>query len=258
MALIVEDGTGLATANTYVTLAEVDAYFLASGTTAWACPDSATEIVRLDLTDGADADGDVVITLDDVDFTVAVTTGNTTNVCREIRDATYSGWTTSGVDGYVIFTAETAGCRDGAYTFDPGTTGSVGAFTETQTGSDAAKEQALVRAARALDGMYSWPGVKLVSTQALQWPRSEAVDSSGYLLDGVPQAVKNAQCEAALIEIVSAGALSDSSTSGIKMERVGPLTTEYFNVSGSKTMYSTIKLALADIISTSGVNLRRG
>lgn len=263
MSLIVEDGTGLATANSYVTVAEADTYFLASGTSTWVCPESATEIVRLDLTVGADADGDVTITLNGVAFTVAVTIGNTTHVCGEIRAATYAGWTTSGVDGYVVFTADSAGCRDGAYTFDAGTTGAVGSFTETQTGSDAAKEQALIRAARALDGIYAsqWPGAKLVSTQALGWPRSYAEDVDGFYIDGVPQAVKNAQCEAALIELLAAGSLSPSYDRGgaIIREKVGPLETEYANNAPAGTTYNTISQALASIIGLGGsLVLRRG
>ena len=163
MALIVEDGTGLSTANTYVSLAEVDAYFTLSATTTW-------------------------------------------------------------------------------------------------TGTDDAKNAAIIRSARALDGMFTWPGVKLVSTQALQWPRSEAIDTSGYTIDGVPQAVKNAQCEAALIELVSAGSLTPELDRGgaVIREKIGPLETEYASNAPSMTVYNTIKYALASILPYGGLRLRRG
>jgi hypothetical protein len=117
------------------------------------------------------------------------------------------------------------------------------------------KEQALIRGTFALDGKYasSWPGVRSSSAQALDWPRSGAMCLDGYALDLVPAEVKRAACEAALIELGSAGALSESATSNIKSESVGPVSTEYFGGSGSSTIYNTIRQALARIIPMGGV-----
>ena len=263
MALIVEDGTGLPNANSYVSVATADAYFAMSGQTAWTCPDTAKEIVRLTLTDGASGDGNVTVTLNSVVFTVAVTIGSATQVCGELRAATYAGWVTGGVDGYVTFTAATAGCRSGTYAFGAGTTGAVGSFTETQTGSDAAKEQALVRATRAIDGMYAsrWPGTKLISNQALDWPRGDAVDIDGYALQGIPNSIGYATCEAALVEIASAGSLSKAQARGgkVRRERIeGAVDIEYADNAPSGTTYTAIDQALSRILSSSGLTLRRG
>jgi hypothetical protein len=101
----------------------------------------------------------------------------------------------------------------------------------------------------------------MLSTQALAWPRADAVGIDGYTLDGDPQAVKNACCEAALAEILSAGSLAPSFDRGgaIIREKVGPIETEYASNAPAQTTYSTIAQALASIIGMGGaVRLRRG
>jgi hypothetical protein len=263
MALIVEDGTGKTDANSYSSVATADTYFALRGITAWTCPDTAKEIVRLTLSSGASADGDITITLNGVDFVVAVTAGNANQVCAEIRAATFAGWVTSGVDGYVIFTATVAECRNGVYALDADTTGVVGAFTETQVGSSAVKETALVRGTQAIDGMYNsrWPGYKSSQDQALAWPRLQAWDLDGYPLTRLPIAVVNATLEAALIELVTPGALSPSLDRGgaIIREKVGPIETQYSESASAVTVYNTIRNALASIVRVGGaVVFRRG
>lgn len=165
MSLIVEDGTGLATAQSYASVADADTYFLARANATWAA-------------------------------------ANTTN-----------------------------------------------------------KEAALVRGTAALDGMYGskWPGVRVSSTQALDWPRAGAMSIDGYPLDYVPIEVKRGAMEAALIELGSAGALSESSAANIKSERTGPVATEYFGGSGASTIYNTIRQALARIVPMGGsIRMSRG
>jgi hypothetical protein len=128
-------------------------------------------------------------------------------------------------------------------------------------GSATAKEAAIVRATFALDGLYGnrWPGYKSSSGQALDWPRDEAYDIDGYELSGLPTAIVNAACEAALIELVSANSINSSVTNGVKVETVGPITTEYFSSSGSKTVYKTISAPLARIVMGGGtIKLSRG
>lgn len=260
--MTVEDGTGLSAANSYASVAAADAYFSARGNHSWACPATATEVQKLTIATGATGNGNVVITLNSVAFTVAVTTGNTTHTAGEIRSATYAGWVASGVDGYVTFTADTAGCRDGTYSIAVASTGVAATFTEIQTGSDALKEAALIRGSQALDGLYAskWPGIRSSQDQGLDWPRYDAFDQDGYTLSGVPTAIVNAACEAALSELVSAGSLTAASTNGVKREKVGPLETEYFSSSGSSTVYKTINSALSRIIRSTGagVTFRRG
>ena len=64
------------------------------------------------------------------------------------------------------------------------------------------KEVLLLKAMRYLLKYETrWAGVKRTQQQALAWPRSGVVDASGYPIpdNSIPQAVRNAQCELALI-----------------------------------------------------------
>jgi len=161
MAIIVEDGTGLATAQSYASVAECDAYHLARGSSAWAAA------------------------------------------------------------------------------------------------AAAAKEAALVRASAALDGLYGsrWPGARLTADQALDWPRSDAWDSDGWPLTLVPAAIKNATCEAALVELGEAGALSSALAHGgaVKREKVGTIEVEYANGAAVVTVHRAIAQALARIVRGCGM-----
>jgi hypothetical protein len=87
----------------------------------------------------------------------------------------------------------------------------------TWTGPNAAKEAALIRATQWLDGRYNvrWPGTRWkLREQALDWPRYDAVDRDGTLIDGdtVPPEVIKATCEAALRELITPNALSPDVT----------------------------------------------
>jgi len=167
MSLIVEDGTGLSTAQSYASVAEADAYHLALGNTSWG------------------------------------------------------------------------------------------------TATTANKETALTRASRALDGMYGarWPGLRVQPSQALDWPRFDAEDREGYEVasDSVPQAVKNACCEAALVELGEAYALSKSLDRGgrVKREKLGALETEYADGAPAGKSYPAIYQALARLIPSAGLTIRR-
>lgn len=129
------------------------------------------------------------------------------------------------------------------------------------TGADDVKEAALIRATSYIDGAYSdsWPGYRSTGTQSLDWPRNEAIDVDGYHQSGVPTAVKVATIEAALVELVSAGVLTEAQERGgaIISETVGPISTTYANNAPSSTVYPVIKLALSRLVQPVGM-LRRG
>lgn len=126
----------------------------------------------------------------------------------------------------------------------------------TWTGVDALKEAALVRATQALDARYSWQGYRLVETQALDWPRYDAYDVDGYYLSGVPQGIKDALCEMALLELVTPGELTESVEVSVKREKVGPLETEYYE--HPRTSYPAVENALRRIVRhTGGIQIVR-
>ncbi len=71
--------------------------------------------------------------------------------------------------------------------------GDTSTWTALTTG---AKESKLQWAAIYLDTL-TFKGTRSTSTQALQWPRIGVVDRDGFDVDGIPQALKNAQAEMA-------------------------------------------------------------
>lgn len=130
-------------------------------------------------------------------------------------------------------------------------------------GSDADRTAALIRATFALDGMKAWRGVKASSSQPLVWPRAGAVDDDGYAVasDAIPQRLKDAVCEAALLELASAGALTPALDRGgaVTRVKVGPVEEEYSGAASARTAYAVIDGLLRGLCyAGSGVKLARG
>jgi hypothetical protein len=119
------------------------------------------------------------------------------------------------------------------------------------TGTDAIKEAALLKAAAYLDGHYCnrFKGSKYQPLeQAMQWPRV-GVFIDGHLLDAytIPQRLKDAQCELALIAL--SADLAPSVSAGIKREKVDVLETEYFaGAPVGTTVYTAVNNLLSDLL----------
>lgn len=129
--------------------------------------------------------------------------------------------------------------------------------------SDATLEAALVRGTAYVEAAFSgrWPGVRDTETQGLAWPRAGAWDVDGYALSGVPQAVKNACMEAALIEADEPGVLTEALERGgmVVRKKTGPLEKEYAAGAPVGIVYPVIKQCLASIIRFGGgVKFTRG
>lgn len=93
------------------------------------------------------------------------------------------------------------------------------------TGDPALAEAAARRATAWLDGEYRsrFPGRKLNGrSQALEWPRTDAVDASGEDIaeDELPAEIVAATCEAAIRELATPGSLSPDVTPGKIKTRV--------------------------------------
>jgi len=118
------------------------------------------------------------------------------------------------------------------------------------------KNAAIVRATQAIDGMYgkAWPGIRSSETQALDWPRVDAYDVDGYALTLVPQGVKDAACEAALLEL-TAGTLSASIDVSVEEVQVGPIKKRTRTGGGGPKTYPTIARSLRRIIRSTGANV---
>jgi len=132
----------------------------------------------------------------------------------------------------------------------------------TWTGTDAVKEAALLKAAAYLNGHYCkrFKGAKyLPLEQSMQWPRVDVL-VDGYLIatTTIPQRIKDAQCELALIAL---GAdLAPNISAGIKREKVDVLETEYFaGAPAGTTVYTAVNNLLADYVkSANGSDVIRG
>ena len=71
--------------------------------------------------------------------------------------------------------------------------------TDWTGATTANKEKALVMATRLIDDYFTFEGRKVDDQQALEWPRFDIYDRSGFLQnsDSIPTAVVNATCEMA-------------------------------------------------------------
>lgn len=125
---------------------------------------------------------------------------------------------------------------------------------------DADRERALKLATQYIDSkfQYRWLGIKTDSSQALDWPRTGAVDPNGYYIeaDAVPQALKDATAELAerYLADSTTGLTPDETTAGsIRREKIKAGAVEYeVEYSGGRseqTYYTLVERILAELVS---------
>jgi hypothetical protein len=140
-------------------------------------------------------------------------------------------------------------------------------------GEDAAKEAALVRAGRYLNGLC-WQGDKVDRVrQAMCWPRYNVPlpgsSSANYLRsyyadcwpsNEIPDAILQAQCEAALRYLTGTEMLPDLERGGqVFMERVDVITTQYASGAPAGTRFLAVEALLRPFLkSSASVDLVRG
>ena len=121
----------------------------------------------------------------------------------------------------------------------------------TWTGDTTPKEAAILRAMDYIEGM-PWKGQRAIYTSTLEWPRLNDLDRSGYPIaaDTVPQGVILALCAAALVELVTPGALAPVLERGgmVKREKVDVIETEYMDGAPSSTTYPAIMAPLKGLV----------
>jgi len=140
------------------------------------------------------------------------------------------------------------------------------------TGTDAVKEAALIKAAMYLDGHYRmrWKGQKVYPlAQNMEWPRVgvRVVDTqlyydvppgfydsqySGFInITTIPQRLKDAQCELALLAL--SGALTANIDVSVKRLKVDVLEKEYFQGGApGQTSYPGVDQLLSDYLKPEG------
>jgi len=131
----------------------------------------------------------------------------------------------------------------------------------TWAGDADTKAAAILRAMRFLEGQ-NWKGTKTDSDYALEWPRTGVVDRNSFELDSdeIPQSLINALCEAALIELVSAGTLRPELSRGgmVQREKVDVVEIEYQPGAPASTAFGVIIFELRGLLkSTVSVALER-
>ena len=97
-------------------------------------------------------------------------------------------------------------------------------WTTAGTTSPETQTTALAMAARRLN-QELWAGTIADEDQSLEWPRTGAYDRNGYAYasDAIPQPVKNAQMELALVLLKGTDSLDDTGLEGFERLKVGPL-----------------------------------
>lgn len=119
------------------------------------------------------------------------------------------------------------------------------------TGEEAVKEQAILRAMQFIE-QKNFIGTKAKQEQPLEWPRTDAIDRNGYLIEDVPQGVIDALCKTALKELESPNStLAVRIGQNIKKKKVDVLETEYFEGTPSAPVYTDINASLRGLVTSS-------
>jgi len=120
-------------------------------------------------------------------------------------------------------------------------------------------EAALIRASTAIDARYSssYPGDRTNGRgQGLQWPRTGAYDSDGWLIpeDEIPIEVFNATVEAAVREFASPNSMMPDLERGgeIQSIRAGSVGITYSSNASAKTEFTLIDGIMANVLSGMG------
>ena len=124
----------------------------------------------------------------------------------------------------------------------------------------AARETAIRKATAFIDRKYNgrFRGRRQGASQALMWPRWDAVDDDGFVIEDVPDAVKYATCEAALRAFQGTDLMPDMERGGaVIQETIGPISTTYAAGAPAGTRYDMIEGLLRPCIEGRGLQLVR-
>jgi len=126
--------------------------------------------------------------------------------------------------------------------------------------NNAARETAIRKATAFIDRKYNgrFRGRRQGASQALMWPRWDAIDEDGFVIEGVPDAVKYATCEAAYRAYIGTDLMPDMERGGaVIQETIGPISTTYAAGAPAGTRYDMIEGLLRACLSGGGLRLVR-
>ncbi|MFZ2407009.1 MAG: DnaT-like ssDNA-binding protein [Methylobacter sp.] len=236
MSLIVEDGTVVTNAESYISVADATTYHTARGNSTW---NDIVELMTLDVApNGTWAKGDTI---------TGALSAKTCVIVQMLTSLTY----------YVK-------SRSGAFTLgeilsNGSATADQGAANPTFAATDAIREQCLRKATDYITQVYTdrWQGVRYDEDQLLDWPREGVVVNSWQIdTDEIPTAVKNACCELALRAL--SGDLYPDLSQGVLSEQVGSIAVTYDKNSPQTTRYKAIDAILAPYLSGKGGGVNMG
>ena len=230
MSIIVEDGTGLATAETYISVVDATTYHTARGNSTW------NDVVELLTLDVAPTTAWVV-----GDTIIGATSLQSCQILQVLTNKTFYIKNRTGA-----FTLNEV-LTNGTYTADQG------AANPTVATSDILREQWLRKATEYMVSIYRdrWKGFRLEETQALDWPRYDVTVDGWYVdSDSVPETIKRACAEFALK--ASTADLLDDLTQGVTSEKVGTIEVQYDKNSNRKVRYAAIEAMLTPYLKAGG------
>lgn len=123
------------------------------------------------------------------------------------------------------------------------------------------KQRALIQATRRID-QEDWEGVKVATSQALDWPRYWATDEDGeeYDQDIIPQPVKDAVCELALRflsdKLKGKDTLADTGMEEYDAARIGPMDVKKDKSFRAGQLPENVERLIAHIKTTAGASAR--
>lgn len=120
--------------------------------------------------------------------------------------------------------------------------------TEWESLEEAQKETALIKATDYIDNVFQWLGKKLTAEQALRFPRKKLFDYEGEEVEGIPTALKQAVCDAALLSASGTELFQTSEVNGdVVSENITSLSFTYSQNERkitSRTLYDAINTKL--------------
>ncbi len=281
MALTVEDGTGLSNSDSYLSVADADAYFLKHGNPSAWDDIKATGVLHLPatVTDGdtvtigattytfrtnaPSVDGEILIGADEDESLQNLHAGILNDL--DIVDGASGKFQVTGANANTGVASRDSTAK--TLTLEASTSGTVGnaigttaTFTNlanhfeatTLLGGGDQKEESLRLATQYLDNMYAqrWRGRRKEELQALAWPRVDVEDFDGLIVDSdsLPQKLEDATAEASLRNITeSDGLFPDLANQGFiksQFDKIDVLATktEFAGAGGSPTGVKSFRI----------------
>lgn len=288
--LIVEDGTGLATANSYVSIEDADTYFSNRGETLWTEP-SATVGLTFDTqpTDGdtftldsktytmetslSDVDGNIFIgaslaatqqnILDAVNLTGDAGTQYASTMTLHPTISAGTSWTSD----VLTLTSKASGFGGNSYASTETFTADTNVFGSlTLLGGLDDKAESLLESTQFLDLRFGakLEGIRRTKDQRLSWPRSGLSDRDGYSISdtSLPRNLQEACYEGALRNLTDTdGLIPDEDGGSISEESVtlGPIkeSVKYSSSKPASTRFKIVDYLMMAFLRPSGI-MQRG